>query len=658
MGYYFLLPMRFSASVGVDAAHRCRNHGTWFSCLSASLAAKLIFDRAIFGMIDWIYPLLLVGAGLIVISVFTSLVAFRFGAPLLLLFLGIGLAAGSDGLGIEFSNANVAYFVGSLALAVILFDSGFGTSIKSFKLAAAPSIVLATVGVLLTMTIVATAARLILGIGWTEALLLGSIVSSTDAAAVFFLLRVGGITIRDRVRSTLEVESGSNDPMAIFLAIMLVELIVSGAGIDGLTHEFVIGFALELGLGLAVGIAGGAAIVFVVNRIELEGALYPIIVLGMAVLLFGLAGLLHGSGALAAYVAGLVAGNRRVRARSTLVKFQDGMAWLAQISMFLILGLLANPSQFGPVAFQAIAVSLVLMLVARPVAVWLCLLPFRFQGDEIAFISWVGLRGAVSILLAILPLIARLENGELLFNTAFIVVMISLLVQGWTIKPMAQWLNLIVPPRIGPVERVGLELPGSAHHELIVYHVVGQSPVAEGARLPRWARPSLIVRDGQSMRAQFAGRIKAGDYVYMFISPRYTRLLDRLFASPTKVAADDKDFYGEFKINPERSLAALADAYDTRIGPNVAPDKTIAEYMRERLGGTAEIGDRVAIGPLELIVREIDIEGEVSEAGLAIDQEAQKARVPVFVSGRDIIEAIRSRLAVRRARKREKSSQD
>ena len=600
-------------------------------------------------MIEWIYPLLLVGAGLIVVSALTSMVAFRFGAPLLLIFLGIGLAAGGDGLGIEFSDANAAYFVGSLALAVILFDSGFGTSLKSFRQAAAPSIVLATVGVLLTMGIVGAAARVILGIEWPESLLLGSIVSSTDAAAVFFLLRVGGITIRDRVRSTLEVESGSNDPMAIFLAIMLVELIVSGTGLDGLTHEFLIGFAEELGLGLAMGLAGGAAIVFVVNRIELEGALYPIIVLGMAVLLFSLTGMLHGSGALAAYVAGLYAGNRRVRARSTLVRFQDGMAWLAQIAMFLILGLLANPSEFGGVAAQAIAISLVLMLIARPIAVWLCLLPFHFERDETAFISWVGLRGAVSILLAILPLIARLHNGETLFNTAFIVVMISLLVQGWTIKPMARWLGLIVPPRIGPVERVGLELPGSAHHELIVYHVVAGSPVAEGARLPRWARPSLIVRDGQSIRSQYAGRIKAGDYVYMFISPRYTRLLDRLFASPARVEADDKDFYGEFTVNPGRPLSALAEVYDTRIGPNVSPDKTIAEFMRERLGGTAEIGDRVPIGPLELIVREIDVEGEVSEAGLAVDQEAQKARVPVFMSGRDIKEAIRARIARHRA---------
>jgi potassium/hydrogen antiporter len=596
-------------------------------------------------MIDWIYPVILVGAGLIVVSVFTSLVAFRFGAPLLLIFLGIGLGVGEDGLGLQFNDVNTAYMVGSLALAVILFDSGFGTALKSFRQAAAPSIVLATLGVLLTTALVGVAARFVLGVSWLEAFLMGAIVSSTDAAAVFFLLRVGGITIRDKVRSTLEVESGSNDPMAIFLTIMFVELIIADAPISGMTTEFLAGFGMQMGLGLALGLAGGYLIVQLINRIELEGALYPIIVLGMAICLFALTGALGGSGALAAYVAGLFAGNSRVRGKAALSRFQDGMTWLAQIVMFLILGLLATPSEFVAVAIPAIALALFLMFVARPIAVWLCLLPFGYARDETAFVSWVGLRGAVSILLAILPLIAGLPNGDTLFNTAFIIVLTSLLIQGWTIRPMAQWLDLIVPPRIGPVERVGLELPGSAHHELIVYHVVPGSPVVEGERLPRWARPSLVVRDGQSMRYQFAGRLRAGDYVYMFIAPRYTRLLDRLFASPAKVAADDKDFFGEFRINPSRPIEALSDAYGITMGPNVSLDTPIATFMRERLGGNAEIGDRVSVGPLELIVRDVDVDGEVTEAGLAVDQEAARSRVPVFVNGRELLSFLREKLS-------------
>ncbi|WP_196260900.1 potassium/proton antiporter [Pelagibacterium limicola] len=603
-------------------------------------------------MIDWIYPLIFVGAGLIVVSVFTTQVAFRFGAPLLLVFLGIGLVSGSDGLGIEFNDAGTAYLVGSLALAVILFDSGFGTPSKSFRQAAGPSIVLATVGVLLTTAILAVAVRIVLGFDWPEALLIGAIVSSTDAAAVFFLLRVGGITIREKVRSTLEVESGSNDPMAIFLTIMFVELVASGAGLGGMTTDLLIGFGFQMGLGLVAGLAGGIVIVQIINRIELEGALYPILVLGLAICLFALTGALGGSGPLAAYVAGLYAGNRRVKGKTSLTRFQDGMSWLAQIVMFLILGLLANPSEFGAVALPAIALALFLMFIARPVAVWLCLLPFRYERDEIAFVSWVGLRGAVSILLAILPLIAMLPNGGTMFNVAFIIVLTSLLVQGWTIRPMAQWLNLITPQRIGPVERVGLELPGNAHHELIVYRAVAGSPVTEGERLPRWARPSLIVRDGHSMRYQYAGRIKPGDYIYMFIAPRYARLLDRLFASPVRVEKDDKEFFGEFRINPTRPLSALKDAYDATIPPNMPSDRTIADYMRERLGGTAEEGDRVSIGPIELIVHAVNVDGDITDVGLAFDQEAQPSRVPIFLNGRELIQLIKGKIVRWRKRRR------
>lgn len=591
-------------------------------------------------MIDWIYPAILIGGGLIVISVMTSLIAFRFGAPLLLIFLGLGLLVGGDGLGLEFDDFNSAYFIGSLALAVILFDSGFGTSIKSFRRAAAPSIVLATIGVLLTTGIVGAAAVYILDLRWAEGLLVGAIVSSTDAAAVFFLLRVGGIRIRDKVRSTLEVESGSNDPMAIFLTITLVELLVSGGGITDISQEFVVGFAMQMGLGLVAGLGGGFLIVQLVNRIELEGALYPILVFSLAICIFALTGAAGGSGALAAYVAGLYAGNSAIRGKAALKRFQDGMTWLAQIAMFLVLGLLATPSHFPVVAAQAIALALVLMFVARPLAVFLCLAPFSFNKREVLFVSWVGLRGAVSILLAIVPLMGGLENGGSMFNVAFIIVLTSLLIQGWTISPLAKWLGLVVPDAIGPVERVGLELPGSANHELIVYRIVAGSPVLEGERLPRWARPSLVVRDGQSMRFQYAGRLREGDYVYMFISPRLTRLLDRLFASPASVPIDDKDFYGEFKIKPSSTMAALEEAYGIPIPKNTSPDTPIGTFMRDRLGGSSEVGDRLPLGPVELIVREINVDGEISEAGLSIEQEVPRPRGPFRAAGRRLLRLV------------------
>jgi cell volume regulation protein A len=362
---------------------------------------------------------------------------------------------------------------------------------------------------------------------------------------------------------------------------------------------------------------------------------------------------LHCSGFLAVYVAGLYAGNRRLRESLALRRFQDGMTWLAQIGMFVIFGLLATPSEFPHVLWQGIAIAVFLILVARPLAIWLCLWPFRFQREETAFVAWVGLRGAVTLLLGILPLVAELPRGQDIFNAAFIIVLASLFVQGWTIRPMARQLGLIIPPTIGPVEKVELELPGGGSHELIVYRVVNDSPVARGARIPRWARPSLIVRNGQSMKPQYAGRIEAGDHVYLFASPRNIRLLDRLFASPARLEEDDKDFFGEFMIDTSHSLGELAQVYG--VPPPADPAMPIGAYMRERLGGYAEVGDRVAIGFLELIARDTDENGAVTAVGLALAEEPPPgpSNWPVLSTVLDLIAIVRDRLdAARRVRLR------
>ena len=591
-------------------------------------------------MLESMYLAILIGAGLVMAAVFTSWIAFRVGAPLLLIFLGVGLLAGEDGLGLQFDNAGAAYFLGSLALAIILFDSGFGTKLSSFRQAALPAIVLATVGVILTTGFVGIAVRLLFGFPWLQSFLLGAVVSSTDAAAVFFLLRVGGIHLRERVRSVLEVESGVNDPMAIFLTVTLIELL-RGMPENGVTFAFLVAFVREMGLGLLLGLAGGFAVVRLVNRLDLESALYPIVVLAAALVVFGVAGVLHCSGFLAVYVAGLIAGNRQLREALALRRFQDGMTWLAQIGMFVVFGLLATPSEFPRLAIQGIALAIFLIFVARPLAVWLCLLPFRFQREETAFIAWVGLRGAVSLLLAILPLLAELPRGQDIFNAAFLVVIASLLIQGWTIRPMARQLGLIIPPTIGPVDKVELDLPGTANHELVVYHVVPDSPVARGERIPRWARPSLVVRQGQSMRPQYAGRIEADDRVYLFASPRNIRLLDRLFASPARVEEDDKDFFGEFYIDTTHTLGELGQAYGVQIPAD--PGTPIGVFMLGRLGGRAEVGDRVPIEYLELIVRDTNENGEVTSAGLALAPEPVTGRSawPVLGSFVDVAAMVR-----------------
>lgn len=608
-------------------------------------------------MIEGIYVLTLVGTLLILVAAFSSLIAFRFGAPLLLLFLGIGLVAGVDGLGVDFDNATAAYYIGSLALAIILFDSGFGTSLQSFRQAAFPAITLATLGVVLTAVFFAAAARLVLGFGWLEAMLLGAIISSTDAAAVFFLLRIGGINIRDKVRSTLEVESSSNDPMAIFLTVALVELIAAGTDAGEIGIDIAGLFLKQMGLGILAGFAGGMAIVACVNRLRMERGLVPIFVLALSLLVFSVTGAVGGSGFLAVFVAGLYAGNRGMRAAPSLKRFQEGTSWLAQIIMFVILGLLATPSEFPAIAPAAIGLAVFLILVARPLAVWLCLLPFNFPRQDTAFVAWVGLRGSVSILLAIVPLLGNLEGATAYFNIAFIIVLVSLLVQGWTINPLARRLGLVVPPRIGPVDKVELELPGTANHELLAYRVVTDSPVARGERVPRWARPSLVIRDGQSMRYQYAGRLKAGDYVYLFISPRYPRLLDRLFASPATLDVDDVEFFGDFAVDPSRPARELRAAYGAVLKPEEA-ELSIAELMTNRLGGRAEYADRVSVGPVELIVRDVADNGRIASVGVSLEPEAARPHIPLFLNLREIVDNVRRLLRARARNARSAARQD
>ena len=602
---------------------------------------------------------IMIGAGLITISTFTSLISFRVGAPLLLVFLAVGLAAGEDGFGgLVFDDAPAAYFIGSLALAVILFDSGFNTRFQAVRAAFGPALVLATVGVLLTAGLVAVAASFLLGLTWLEAAILGAIVSSTDAAAVFFLLRVGGITVRDRVRSTLEVESGSNDPMAIFLTVTLVEIAASGSTLDVASLEIVTAFVRQMGLGLLAGLGGGQLIILVVNRLKLEAGLYPIIVLSLALCVFATTGLLDGSGFLAVYVAGLMAGNSRLHAMPLLRRFQDGLTWFSQIAMFLTLGLLASPSQFLGIALPALLLALFLTLVGRPLAVWLSLLPFGFSRNETTFVAWVGLRGAVSILLAILPIVAELPSGRMLFNVAFVVVMASLLVQGWTIGPMARWLGLIVPSRYGPVDRVELELPGRASHELISYRIAPESPVATGERIPRWARPSLIIRDGRSIRLHEAGRLSVGDYVYIFAQPKMVPLLDRLFARRTALDPADREFFGDFAIDPETKMADLAEAYGLTVSSDDAA-LTVADFAQRRLHGIIEIGDRVPLEGMELIVREMGEARKIVSMGLAVEpSRAAQPKLPVFQTRDEITAGLRRWWRKRRDRRRRKTSDD
>lgn len=568
-------------------------------------------------MLDSINIAILVGASLVALSALTSLISQRIGAPLLLVFLAIGLLAGEDGLlGIDFDNGPAAYFIGSLALAIILFDSGFETRFHSYRVAAAPALVLSTVGVFLTTALVGAAAWLLLDLGWIESLIIGSIIASTDAAAVFFLLRVGGITLRDRVKSTLEIESGTNDPMAIFLTASLVDLAASQSSLVTMGWDLVLTFLAQLGLGLTIGAVGGFLIAKLLNRLRnLEAGLYPITALSAALIVFATTGLVGGSGFLAAYVAGLVAGNSNLRFAPRLRRFQLGMTWLAQIGMFLTLGLLATPSQFGTVILPAVALAGILIFVARPLAVLLCLLPFGFTGREVLFTGWVGLRGAVSIMLAIVPTLAGLPNSALYFNVVFVMVLASLIVQGWSIAMTARWLRLIVPPSMGVVDRIDLELPGGENYELLSYQVRPDSAIAQGERIPRWARPTLIVRENRAHSVHNAGPLRAADQVYVFASRDQVSLLDKIYGAT--VAADDREFFGDFVLKPDTTLADIQNLYGT-LTRHVNLETTLAQMLAAEFHGQPAVGDRLSLGPVEIITRKLDDTGDIVEVGLLI----------------------------------------
>ncbi len=575
-------------------------------------------------MFDSINLAILIGAGLVALSTLTSLVSQRVGAPLLLVFLGVGLLAGEDGLlGIQFDSGGAAYFIGSLALAIILFDSGFDTPLRSYRLAARPALTLATLGVVLTAGFVGVVAHYLFPITLVEGLMLGAIVASTDAAAVFFLLRVGGLKLRDRVKATLEVESGANDPMAIFLTTTFVTLaaIPREPSVD-LGLEFAMSFARQIGLGFVVGGIGGLAIAYLLNRLrDLDAGLYPITGLSAALMVYAAAGLLGGSGFLAAYVAGVVAGNRRMRFANRVRRFQVGMTWLAQIGMFLTLGLLATPSEFGATALPAIVLAIFLMFVARPLAVWLCLAPFGFKWREKLFVGWVGLRGAVSIMLAILPGLGGVASGDLFFNTVFIMVLASLVTQGWTIGWTARRLNMLAPPEPGLVNRFELELSGDAELELVGYRIHPDSAVAQGDRVPRWARPVLIMRGGRTYSVHNVGPLKAEDQVYLFASPRQVGALDQIYARARE--SEDANLFGDFSLNGSALLTDVCRQYGLSIASKEEAD-TIGSFLDREFSGQPVVGDRLTLGPVEFIVSAIDESGAVSKVGLIVDADARK----------------------------------
>jgi potassium/hydrogen antiporter len=564
--------------------------------------------------LDAVSIMILLGALLVLTGILSSLVAMRFGAPLLFVFLLVGMLAGDSGPGgIIFDDVRSTYIVGSVALALILFDGGLRTRFATFRNVLGPAVVLATIGVLLTAALTAPVARLMLGLSWIEAMLVGAVVASTDAAAVFFLLHARGLRLRPRVAATLEVESGSNDPFAVFLTIVLVQFLLIG---EQTWQEVVLELVRETLIGALLGILGGRAIVLVLNHLGLPQGLHAPFVTTGALVIFGFTSALHGSGFLAVYLAGLVVGNRATRAHNTVIVFLDAVTWLAQIAMFVLLGLLVSPARLIDTLVPALAVAATLMVLARPVAVFLCLTPFRFPWREKTFIAWVGLRGAVGIFLASIPLLVQLPNAEVYFNIAFVVVLASLLIQGWSIARAARLLHVALPRHDHMPRRVELDLPGQLEQEIVGYPVAPNSPYLRRGQLPSWARPTLVVREQKILSPLEADPVRPGDYVYLLAPPEKAQALDRFFVDMPPPARPDPRLLGDFFVTGEHTLGELAEIYGLQIADE-EKDLTLADHFARRSKRTPKQGDTLPLGEIALVAHQV-VEGRVVSIGLRL----------------------------------------
>jgi cell volume regulation protein A len=476
--------------------------------------------------------LLLVAAGILLgASVLIGRFFDRFGVPVALLFLVLGVLAGSEGIGrIPFDNYELAYRLGTTALVLILFDGGLNTRISSLRRAVAPASVLATVGVAITAALVALFARLI-GLSWGEALLLGAVVSSTDAAAVFAILRGGGIHLRDRLGSTIEFESGANDPMAVILT-AAITLHLIGQETFGWSLLWAVPVQLVLGVAMGVAIGYLGRVVLLRARLSTAG-LFPALTLGLAFLAYGAATLINGSGFLAVYVAAIVIGNGPIPYANGLRRIHDAIAWLSQIGMFLMLGLLVFPSQLLPKFWIGLAIALFLAFIARPVAVAICLAPFRFAKKEAAFVGWVGLRGAVPIILATFPVLRGAPGALEVFNVVFFVVLVNALLPGATVRRVARWLNLERDEPPTPNAAIEINSMQPLKGEVLRFYIAPSLAVS-GATLsqvhfPEGAGAVLVVRGDELLAARGGTTLQPGDHVYVFCRPEDRPYMELLF---------------------------------------------------------------------------------------------------------------------------------
>lgn len=606
--------------------------------------------------------LYVVASLLIFASIMTSTLSARLGVPLLLFFLGVGMLAGEEGiLGIEFAEYNLANFIGQAALACILLDGGLRTSMRSFRVGLKPAVTLASLGVLVTVLVAGIFATWLLDVDWRLGVLMAAIVGSTDAAAVFSLLRNGGVKLNDRVQATLEIESGANDPLAILLvtAMIALNLDPTSQGIGDIIFMLI----SQIGIGLVLGLLSGWALSKMLPKVYLADGMYAILILSAGLIVFGITNLLGGSGFLAVYLAGVVIGNTKVRATEHVLRVMDSFAWLSQAVLFVVLGLLVQPSGILEVIHYSLLIFIFLLFVARPIAVFSSLLPFRFGIREIGFISWVGLRGAVPITLAIIPVTMAVPGADLAFNITFGVVILSLLVQGATIPLMSHLFRVWVPTNNEPKAEHEIWVADQANITLYEFEVkqgafaIGRHPQAISTKFDAQALSLFaLVRHNKLVNVNEDTILKMGDVVWYAMRGDDAPSIAKIFNNSATQYQKNSEFYGDWLLSPHariadlpfynlaaRSLAAnsssrlpkpVASALDIfTVPPQVgvmtgidedlvnklteAKNQTVEEFMMQYFKTEPVKGDEVYLNETwSLIVRDVDGRGRLRGVGL------------------------------------------
>lgn len=547
-----------------------------------------------------IESLILLAAVLILLGILSSKLSARLGLPVLVMFLLIGMLAGEGGIGgVAFDSPDAAYALGSLALAMILFDGGLQTPKDSIQLVWKPASLLATIGVLGTAAVTGAVAAWVLKLPLFEGFLVGAIVGSTDAAAVFSQLRNAGIHIRERLKALLEIESASNDPMAIFLTVGLLEVLVNdvepGTGLLKL-------FVTQMGIGTIVGVAGGWLSIKLINKVDLTASgLYPVLVATCGLLAFGTAAYMGGSGFLAIFICGVIMGNSRFVFKRSALLFHDGLAWLSQITMFVMLGLLVNPSSLLEVWLEGLVIAVALILIARPLAVIPLLKPFGFKKKELTLVSWVGLRGSVPIILAIFPLVFGLPNAPLIFNVVFFVVLLSAVVQGSTLAWVANKLKLTEPPPESAAATLEISSLREVDAEIVEYTLRENSRAANRllaeVALPESAVVAMITRGSTVIAPRGSTQIRSGDHLFVVLKPELRPFTDSVFSdSPDATTSELPKL--ELRLKGSTRIQDIRNSYGIDLG--LEDGLSLQDVMRDYASDQAEPGYSVILHGVRL----------------------------------------------------------